>query len=516
LIGGSGADFLDGGEGRDILTSGAGNDRIFDFDGWNTISTGDGDDKVSVGDGSSGASTNQVDLGAGDDIFSRTASNGLLDLDGGAGTDFATIDFSKSGSEVGFALSPDVTAINALVFVRNVERIKLIGGAGSNTFTGGDLNDELSGGDNNDLLSGGAGDDTISGDAGNDSLRGGAGNDVIRGAGVAGTEGKDMVYAGEGNDTVYVGNGDKTDGGAGTDLLNLDLSQQANDIGFKFSEGTVIVDSAMWFNGFEMLEYQGGTGRDGITGGGLNDTLNGNAGDDVLRGGNGDDTLQDGAGDDQLFGDAGNDILIRDDATGVDVFDGGAGIDTLFFEDGSTSLVLDLQNQAGNKGLAFGLTVRSFEIIEGSGADDEIHGDAIGNILRGGNADDILDGRAGNDTLVGGKDDDWLTGGAGNDRFVFDKDGFDGKGDVITDFVRGQDKLVIERVAFGIAADDTAVRLVTGTDPAATSGKGTFLFETDNGRLWFDGDGAGTGADLQLVAILQKVNALSTGDFVLA
>ncbi|MET4687093.1 M10 family metallopeptidase C-terminal domain-containing protein [Sinorhizobium fredii] len=256
-----------------------------------------------------------------------------------------------------------------------------------------------------------------------------------------------------------------------------------------------------------------GYGGDRVTGGDLGDELAGNAGDDVLKGGSGDDTLEDGTGDDQLFGDAGNDLLTRDDTAGKDVFDGGAGVDTLSFEDGSTSVVLDLQDQASNKGLALGLTIRNVETIEGSGYDDEIRGDANGNILYGRDADDILDGRGGNDTLVGGSGDDWLTGGAGSDRFVFDEDGLDGEGDVITDFVRGQDKLVIERAGFGIAAGDTAVTLVTGTEPEATSRKGTFLFETDNGRLWFDADGSGTGEDPQLVAILQNVTTLSTGDF---
>ncbi|WP_244520073.1 M10 family metallopeptidase C-terminal domain-containing protein [Sinorhizobium glycinis] len=137
-------------------------------------------------------------------------------------------------------------------------------------------------------------------------------------------------------------------------------------------------------------------------------------------------------------------------------------------------------------------------------------------MLRGGAADDILDGRGGNDTLVGGAGDDWLTGGAGNDRFVFGEEWSYGEGDVITDFVRGQDKLVIDRGAFGIAAGDTAVALVTGTEPEALSRKGTFLFETDNGRLWFDADGSGTEADLELVAILQNVRTLSISDFVLA
>ncbi|OAP36586.1 hypothetical protein AU381_19030 [Sinorhizobium glycinis] len=115
--------------------------------------------------------------------------------------------------------------------------------------------------------------------------------------------------------------------------------------------------------------------------------------------------------------------------------------------------------------------MRNFEIIEGSDADDEIHGDAANNILRGGDADDIIDGRGGNDTLVGGEGDDWLTGGAGSDRLVFDEAGLDGEGDVITDFVRGEDKLVIERAAFEIAAGDTAVTLATGTEPPPWAGR---------------------------------------------
>ncbi|URK86679.1 hypothetical protein LP421_20715 [Rhizobium sp. RCAM05350] len=87
----------------------------------------------------------------------------------------------------------------------------------------------------------------------------------------------------------------------------------------------------------------------------------------------------------------------------------------------------------------------------------------------------MLDGRDGNDTLVGGAGDDWLTGGKGNDRFVFDFDGRDGEGDVITDFTRGQDKLVIDKSDYQIAVGDTAVTLVVGANPVATSTKGSFL-----------------------------------------
>jgi Ca2+-binding RTX toxin-like protein len=183
------------------------------------------------------------------------------------------------------------------------------------------------------------------------------------------------------------------------------------------------------------------------------------------------------------------------------------------FRDGATSVVLDLESQAKNKGLALGLTVKNVEIIHGSSADDDIRGDAGNNTLYGNGADDVLQGRAGSDMLVGGAGDDWLTGGTGNDQFVFNAGGRDGEGDVITDFTRGQDKLMIDRSDYGVAAADKTVTLVVGADPVATGSKGTFLFESDNGRLWFDADGSGHEADLELVATLQGVKTLTTSDF---
>ena len=402
--------------------------------------------------------------------------------------------------------------------VKNVERVALVGGSGNDVFIGGSLNDDLSGGNGNDVLTGGGGNDILNGGLGNDTLRGGLGNDTIYGDGKTLTGGRDTIYAEDGADLVYIGIGDRANGGTGTDRVVLNVSEQTKDIAFTFSTGTVNVDAATSFATFEALDYIGSKGKDTVTGGILADSLDGRAGNDILRGGAGNDTLEDGAGSDQLFGDAGNDWLIRSDATsagagGKDVFDGGAGTDTLSFREGATSVVLDLMTQANNKGLALDLTVKNVEIIEGSYADDDIRGDASANTFYGEESDDVLDGRGGNDTLVGGAGDDWLTGGAGNDKFVFDYDGRDGEGDVITDFTRGQDKLVIDKSDYGIAAGDTAVTLVVSADPVATSTKGSFLFESDNGRLWFDADGKGTESDLELVAILQNVKTLSTSDF---
>jgi len=468
---------------------------------------------VRVGDLGSSIGHNTVDLGAGNDSFYRTASTGKLTLNGGTGTDFASIDFSKYSSGITFKVAPSVVVAGTPVTVNNIERVALYGGTGNDVFTGGALNDELRGGAGTDTLTGGAGNDILSGDAGNDTLRGGDGNDTLYGDGLNKTGGRDKLYAEAGNDTVYAGIGDAADGGTGTDTLDLDVAEQTKDITFTFTTGKVTVDATTSFNAFETLVYDGSKGKDRVTGGSLNDKLFGNAGNDVLHGADGHDWLEDGAGDDLLFGDAGHDTLVRTAFTGKDVFDGGSGQDTLMFKDGPTSVVLDLENQAKNKGLALGLTVKNVEIIHGSSADDDIRGNAGANTLYGGGADDVLQGRGGDDMLSGGAGDDWLTGGSGKDLFIFNLEGRDGEGDVITDFTRGQDKLMIDRSDYGIASGDATVTLVVGADPVAASSKGTFLFESDNGRLWFDADGKGSDADLELVATLQGIKTLSTSDF---
>ncbi|HTO31062.1 MAG TPA: calcium-binding protein [Pararhizobium sp.] len=507
LIGTAGADKLYGGDGNDTLTSGDGDDLIHDNEGTNVISSGDGNDSVYASDpyDTTWVGNYTVNLGTGDDGFYGTEWTKKLNLQAGAGIDFASLDFSKYTAGITFQLSSLVTVANAPVTVKNVERIALVGSSGNDVFTGGGLNDDLRGGKGNDTITGGGGNDTFYADA----------------YGLSG--GKDKVYGGAGDDLVYTGVGDRADGGAGSDVIILNASEQTKDISFVFSTGKVDIDAATSFHAFEMLSYQGGKGKDTVTGGELADFLAGNGGDDILKGAGGNDLLKDGAGSDTLYGDKGDDILARTSTAGKDVFtpigkdvfDGGSGTDTLSFEEpfvGSGFVIIDLMAQNKNYGLALGLTIKNVEIIEGSALDDDIRGDANANILKGGESDDVLQGRDGNDTLNGGIGDDWLTGGKGNDTFVFDLYGRQ-DGDVITDFTRGQDKLVIDRSDYNIAIADKTVTLVVGADPVATSAKGTFLFENDNGRLWFDADGKGTKADLELVAILQNIKTLSTGDF---
>ncbi|HSW26448.1 MAG TPA: calcium-binding protein, partial [Burkholderiaceae bacterium] len=468
---------FDGDLGNDKLTGSAGTDFLRDSGGNNTIDAGKGIDFVDIDIADGAGGTSSVKLGEGNDTASFNefsgSTSGVFNVDGGAGTDGVLIDRSESTKNLSFTLSANATLVNGGATLKNVEQVHLIGGSGKDKFVGGALSDILEGNGGRDSLSGGGGDDEL-----------------------------------------WINSGDSATGGAGNDRAFIDLSALTTDVAFTLTTGSVTINSTTRLQTIDTMDLIGTKAIDKVTGGAGGDAIDGRAGNDVLDGGAGNDTLKDGEGKDTLKGGLGNDELVRTSfgTPAQDVFQGGAGTDTLGFEDNSnSSVVLDLTTQSKNDGLARGLTVSQFEIYRGTGGDDELRGSKAGETLRGGGGDDRLDGRAGNDTLQGGGGGDLLTGGGGTDKFVF---GFaeTGTGDQITDFTRGSDDLVITRAAFGMGASDK-LNLISGTTLTATGSKPQFFFETDNGRLWFDADGAGREADGVLVATLDGVKALGSGDF---
>jgi len=244
--------------------------------------------------------------------------------------------------------------------------------------------------------------------------------------------------------------------------------------GDDFLEGTIGGDT---INAFAGADFAAGmAGDDFIYGGDGMDNLFGNEDDDTLDGGNDDDQLTGGDGNDQLLGQAGNDIIFGEN--GDDQMSGGDGFD-------------NLAGEAGNDTIA-------------GGNDDDV--------LTGGEGIDSLDGGGGNDLLTGGSDADVLTGGAGLDTFSFE---FPANGlDEITDFVSGTDLIQILADGFGggLVAGES-VSLVSGSAPAASNASGQFLFDTDDGRLFWDADGTGSDAAV-LIVTLSNIPSLTTSDFV--
>ncbi len=143
------------------------------------------------------------------------------------------------------------------------------------------------------------------------------------------------------------------------------------------------------------------------------ESLRGSAFDDVLTGSGGRNFIRGLAGDDILNGLKGRDEVRYD----RDARYGGA--------DGVT---VNLQKGTATDGFGDTDTLRNFEDVRGSDANDKITGSGGKNRLDGLSGNDVLNGMGNNDTLIGGlgRDkliggggDDILEGGGGNDRFVF-------------------------------------------------------------------------------------------------
>jgi Ca2+-binding RTX toxin-like protein len=224
------------------------------------------------------------------------------------------------------------------------------------------------------------------------------------------------------------------------------------------------------------------------------ETITGTADDDFLVGTIGGDTIDALAGQDSVFGQGGADIIYGGDGLdnlnggdGNDYIDGGNGDDSISGDDGNDQLY----GQAGN------------DNVFGGNGDDQISG---------GDGNDFLSGESGNDIIAGGNGNDFLSGGDGADTFSF---GSASEGaDEINDFLAGTDHIAISASGFGGGlSEGGSILLVSGADPAASGTSGQFLYDTDDGNLYWDADGGGTGAAV-LIATLDGAPPITTSDFI--
>jgi Ca2+-binding RTX toxin-like protein len=411
----------------------------------------------------------------------------------------------------------------------------------------------------NNVFDGRGGDDHVRGEDGNDSLTGGLGNDSLYGG-----NGTDKLFGLDGNDVLDGGNGaDRLIGGVGKDNLH---GGDGND-SLSGEAGNDVV-----YGGIGRDQLKGGAGDDYLTGEDDNDRLDGGAGDDELYGGAGTDKLSGGDGDDildggsytfyfashdtlrdVLLGGGGNDTVIVDSG---DYAMGGSGIDTLKLAMNYTSVAtkynLDFSKVTGKKAADFGLggaKAGQFEKVDAT-----LYGVDTGTVVKGSKGADSItvngksaavDGGAGNDhlsgssfasdsggnpvggvTLSGGAGDDYLsgsghvtlTGGAGSDQFVLSPDS-----DMTVADLTAKDFLVVtsdlfERydstlMKYVTPAFDRTNLVVSGADPKANSALAQFLYDTDDGKLYYDADGTGLKSHAELVATLANKVALTAASF---
>jgi serralysin len=486
LAGGDGEDYIVGGVGNDTLVGGQGNDYLYG---------GTGDDVYIVGS-------------------SEGADNDTI-VDGG-GTDLILSDTS-------YTLSNSLTIENLV-----------LRGAGYFNFsgTGNDFNNFIAGNYGDNYLSGKGGNDTIEGGIGSDSIDGGLGSDLMDGG-----SGNDVYSVDDFGDVVLESSNIAQDidevyssisYSLGSNVENLILTGQAV-IGIGNSQNNIILG-----NLYSNTLY-GGLGSDFMSGGSGDDVYYiDNAGDTVSETSNLAteidqvyssvsyslsanvenltliDAAADGIGNSQnnvVIGNAFNNII--DGALGSDFMSGGSGNDVYYIDNAgdivseTSTLATEIDQVYSSISYSLGANVEKLIL---TGAAISGTGNSLNNTILGNVSNNILNGGLGSDIM---------TGGLGNDAFVLHKlSGLD----TVTDFTVS-DKLQISASEFGgglvsgIGLNASQILSGAGVTQANTLTQ-RFLFNTNNGALYFDYDGTGSGGSVQ-IALLSNVNSLSFNNFVL-
>ena len=204
--------------------------------------------------------------------------------------------------------------------------------------------------------------------------------------------------------------------------------------------------------------------------------ITGTAGRDLIDGGKGNDTMDGGAGDDLYIVDATKDRVLEAVGGGHDTVMSSATSYTM------NSNVEDLKLTASGSQTATG--------------------NALDNVMHANKVQSKLIGDAGNDTLVSVGGADTLTGGAGADTFRFEAT--PKKAAMITDFVRGQDKLDLSALLDAYQGNNP---VADGWVKMETSPAGAVTVSVDI-------DGAAGSAGFSAVATLVGVKALGAGDWI--
>jgi Ca2+-binding RTX toxin-like protein len=299
----------------------------------------------------------------------------------------------------------------------------------------------------------------LTGNTENNVIIGNIGNNFLYGH-----DGSDALVAGEGNDTLDGGLGrDHMIGGAGNDVYVVD--SRSDLVVEALGNGVDLVKSSATFTLSSYVENLVLTGTDNISGGGnsLNNSITGNAGNNLLNGGIGADTLDGGDGNDTYVVDNIGDVII--DSSGSDTVR--STLDYIL-GDGLEDLILLGLNRIDGMG---------------NGAD---------NALTGNSSDNVLDGLAGTDIL---------TGGRGDDNFVASDHAQ--SVDSITDFVSGEDMILIDALAYDLFDTTTLTGYTQGTVDTSSFGKITngvqdnvealLVYDSDRNMLTVDADGSGAG-----------------------
>ena len=189
-------------------------------------------------------------------------------------------------------------------------------------------------------------------------------------------------------------------------------------------------------------------------------------------------------GNDKISGTSGNDYI--DGGVGADVMSGGMGDDRYIVDDSKDKVV-----EASNQGVdTIITTLNEYSLAKMPNVENLTYVGFVDADLTGNKQNNIIVAGDGHDNLYGGAGNDILTGGAGEDAFVFNTKLSSTNVDTITDFVSGEDVLVIsKKIAKKLAKSFTEDNLVYADK--AQEANDYLIFITQNNTLYYDADGSG-------------------------
>lgn len=157
---------------------------------------------------------------------------------------------------------------------------------------------------------------------------------------------------------------------------------------------------------------------------------------------------------------------------------------------------------------------RGADLVTGSPYADKLYGWNGNDLIRGMNGGDRIDGGSGNDRLWGGNGKDTLIGSAGKDVFDYnaatETSPYSGSRDIISGFVRGEDKIDLSGIdakTFA-AGNNVFTKMIAGTAAFTASGQ---LRLTD-GVLYGNTD---TDPAAEFSIQLSGITTLNLADFIL-
>jgi Ca2+-binding RTX toxin-like protein len=134
--------------------------------------------------------------------------------------------------------------------------------------------------------------------------------------------------------------------------------------------------------------------------------------------------------------------------------------------------------------------------------------------LAGGSGNDTLIGQNNNDTLIGGMGNDLLIGGSGSDRFTFNSK-LEGK-DRLFDFDPVSDVITVSASGFGgnLTPNSFLTTAQFYRGAAAVDSSDRFIYNSNDGRLYFDLDGTGSTAKMQIATLNPGLTLTHTDIFI--